>query len=170
MKFSKSYLYLVSLALLGIIIGIYLGIGHHRQYMINNNVNYASDASNMHSFLLHLLGLDKKYNSLYDYYINGAIEISDALSMQSMFRYGSLRHELRTNLIEKAKTQKLSRKEFNYICDFEIYNNNGKIQIWDKFRPSLAIEVIAEEPIFYGIPSADMTRNMYSDSCFKNNF
>ena len=169
MKLSKLFI-LLPFAI-GIILGIALGItaGKNliRNQTLTHNTRYDFDVMNMESPLLDVIQSEKHYLSLYDYYINGEI---DLIENRSMFRDFSLNQQARNDLIEKAKRQKLTRQEFDFVCDFEIYNNNGNIQMWDKFRPTLAVERVNDKFIFYGLPEVCRLRSMHPASCLKNNY
>jgi len=164
MKLSKLFI-LLPFAV-GIILGVMAGKGLLRYQTLTRNSSYDFDVINMESPLLNVLQSEKHYSSLYDYYINDEI---DLIEIHSSFRDFSLNQKARNDLIEKAKKQKLTRQEFDFVCDFEIYNNNGNIQMWDKFRPALAVERVNGNFIFYGLPEVCRLRSMHPASCFKDN-
>jgi len=168
MKLSKlSILFPFAIGIiLGIVLGVIAGKNSLRNQTLTHNGAYDFDVMNMESPLLNVIQSEKHYSSLYDYYINCEI---DLIEINSTFRDFSLNQQARNDLIEKAKKQKLTRQEFDFVCDFEIYNNNGNIQMWDKFRPTLAVERVNDKFIFYGLPEVCRLRDMHPASCFKDN-
>ena len=156
---KKTKILFILTIILGLLCGLFECKSYIRHKEIMTNDSYVADMLIMEQLLNKMKG--KKYSSIYEYYNEsetGKIEFKEYLSA---FRTAGM---LRNELIEKSKNRKLSEQEFNYICDFEIYNNNGNVQVWNKFMPTLAVEFRDGKTVYYGLPQLCLLRVIPSSS------